>query len=82
MCYCICISVLVLFYTCITNNVFCNTHFIQVKDIAFSAWGAVSEQDPLSPYYEMFGSNIKGVLSTFVADAVIANPPVGKDLQC
>jgi len=50
---------------------------MQVKDIAFSSWGAVSEPDPLSPYYEMFGSKIKGV-STFVADAVIANPPVGE----
>ena len=67
-----------IFYTCFLQT-YCILISIQVKDIAFSSWGAVSEQDPLSPYYEMFGSKIKGV-STFVADAVIANPPVGKDL--
>mmetsp|Transcript_12951 Transcript_12951/g.26196 ORF Transcript_12951/g.26196 Transcript_12951/m.26196 type:complete len:880 (+) Transcript_12951:165-2804(+) len=48
-----------------------------LKEICTSCWGAVSEPDPLSPYYEMFG-NANGSMksnSNFVADAVIANPP-------
>lgn len=45
-----------------------------VKQICTSCWGAVSQPDPLSPYYEMFGNKTK-VKADFVADAVIANPP-------
>lgn len=44
-----------------------------LKQIIQSTWGAVSGPDPLSPYYEAFGH---AALSPFVADAVIANPPV------
>ena len=44
-----------------------------LKKIIKSTWGAVSGPDPLSPYYEAFGHT---ALSPFVADAVIANPPV------
>ena len=47
------------------------------KEIYTSCWGAVSEPDPLSPYYEMFG-NVNDSMKNnpnFVADAVIANPP-------
>eukprot|EP00985_Skeletonema_marinoi_P007369 scaffold3223_cov161-Skeletonema_marinoi.AAC.1 len=48
-----------------------------LKEICTSCWGAVSEPDPLSPYYEMFGNANVSMKSNsnFVADAVIANPP-------
>lgn len=46
-----------------------------LKQICKSCWGAVSEPDPLSPYYEMFGGSMKVKSVDFVADAVIANPP-------
>eukprot|EP00985_Skeletonema_marinoi_P032426 scaffold39133_cov206-Skeletonema_marinoi.AAC.1 len=48
-----------------------------LKEIYTSCWGAVSEPDPLSPYYEMFGNMNDSMKSNpnFVADAVIANPP-------
>lgn len=52
-----------------------------LKAILKSCWGAVSEPDPLSPYYELFaggdgnGGGLQQRGSHFVADAVIANPP-------
>ncbi|KAL9182657.1 LOW QUALITY PROTEIN: hypothetical protein ACHAXT_013309 [Thalassiosira profunda] len=53
-----------------------------LQEIIDSCWGGVSGPDPLSPYYELFGSGGDGgildqqaKLSPFVADAVIANPP-------
>ena len=47
-----------------------------LREICASCWGAVSGPDPLSPYYELFGTGGEGQqTSNFVADAVIANPP-------
>ena len=47
-----------------------------LRQICESCWGAVSADDPMSPYYESLGmTDHTENKSTFVADAVIANPP-------